>query len=176
MLLDTSGNLYVNRTITSQASGKYLQMGCENATFAHHQTNADWGHWFNKNIYVNGDIYGGPSYAQKALLEGSWTHHQVSGVSDTFSNWASGLRIAFYHPGAPLSGQPSPYGNVLSIGNTSEISQLYATQASGPWYHRQANGSGWSTGWIEFYDKTNFARGTGSPSGGWDGCKYSQYI
>ena len=151
-----TGNLQIN------TSGKYYQIGCQNNSYAHHNTDATYGHWFNKDVRVAGNMYAGTNYDQLVLHLGNWTsyciqsgnrdHHQVTGLSDTFTNWNSGLKTAFYSPGT-LTNQPSSYGNILSIGNGGEISQLWATQASGAWYHRQANGSGWSTGWKRFHDE-----------------------
>ncbi len=57
--ITTSGNL------TSSKSGKYITIANENTAFAHYQTDAQSGHWFNKNVYVQGDIYAGASYNMK---------------------------------------------------------------------------------------------------------------
>lgn len=53
--------------LTISTNGKYYQIGCANASFAHHQTDATSGHWFNKDVFVQGNIYCGSSYNTKVL-------------------------------------------------------------------------------------------------------------
>ncbi len=94
-----------------------------------------------------------------AMPSGDLGHHLTTPSND-HNTAANGLRTGFYSPGAPLSaGQPSGYGNMLSIGNGGEKSQLWFTQASGPLYHRQGNGSGWNgngtvDGWVKIFDES----------------------
>ena len=95
-----------------------------------------------------------------AIPSGNVGHHYTN-PSNAHSAAADGLRTGFYGPGGLSSGQPSSYGNILSVGNGSEKSQLWFTQAGGSLYHRQGNGSGWNgngtvDGWVEMLDKSNF--------------------
>lgn len=43
----------------------------DNSSFTHHNTNASSGHWFNKAVYVAGEIYAGTSYNQKVWHAGN---------------------------------------------------------------------------------------------------------
>lgn len=43
----------------------------DNSSFTHHNTNASSGHWFNKAVYVAGEIYAGTSYNQKVWHSGN---------------------------------------------------------------------------------------------------------
>ena len=43
----------------------------DNSFFTHHSTNASSGHWFNKAVYVAGEIYAGTSYNQKVWHAGN---------------------------------------------------------------------------------------------------------
>lgn len=43
----------------------------DNSSFTHHNTNASVGHWFNKAVYVAGEIYAGTSYNQKVWHAGN---------------------------------------------------------------------------------------------------------
>jgi len=51
-----SDKLDVGGYIRSSANSRYLQIGPQNTSWAHYNTNADTGHWFNKRVDVNGDI------------------------------------------------------------------------------------------------------------------------
>lgn len=70
-------NLNVNDTITannnitanngmliSAKNGKTISISNENAGYAHYLTDATNGHFFNKNVMVNGYVYAGPNYNQ----------------------------------------------------------------------------------------------------------------
>ena len=64
----TGGNLTGSLAIIT--SGKYLSMSPLNSSFAHFNTDADSGFWFNKSVYVQGDIYAGASYNKRVWLSG----------------------------------------------------------------------------------------------------------
>ncbi|MGL5098494.1 MAG: tail fiber domain-containing protein, partial [Fusobacteriaceae bacterium] len=68
-LLDASGNTSFPNTVTAQIlsstrSGKTSTISSENTSHTHYRTTADSGHWFDKDIRVQGNIYCGPSYNQ----------------------------------------------------------------------------------------------------------------
>lgn len=93
------------------------------------------------------------------------THHRTDEKRNLHTAWNdTGLTTNFYHPNAAMINQPTGYGNLLSIGNGAEKSQLWFSQAWGDVYHRQGNGGGWSgsqatedgSGWTAFLDKANW--------------------
>lgn len=43
----------------------------QNSSFTHYSTSASMGHWFNKAVYVQGEIYAGSSYNQKVYHMGN---------------------------------------------------------------------------------------------------------
>ena len=57
--------------LTSTKSSRYITIAPENVSFTHYQTNADAGHWFNKNVYVQGDVYAGSSYNRALAYQDS---------------------------------------------------------------------------------------------------------
>ncbi len=57
-----------------RGSGKYLQLGPGNATYAHYNTDATNGHWFNSRVYVSGDIYAGANYDKRVYHAGNITN------------------------------------------------------------------------------------------------------
>lgn len=65
--LNVQGFSSFNGLLTIYTSGKYYQIGCQNAGWAHHSTDATSGHWFNKDVAVQGNIYCGSSYNTKVL-------------------------------------------------------------------------------------------------------------
>ena len=60
----------------------------DNGSYTHHNTNASSGHWFNKNIYVAGNVYGGTSY-NRILAFKDEINSQVGGSKSAQMNWAS---------------------------------------------------------------------------------------
>lgn len=59
-----------------------------NGSYTHHNTNASAGHWFNKNVYVSGNVYGGSSY-NRILAFKDEINSQVGGSKSAQMNWAS---------------------------------------------------------------------------------------
>lgn len=53
--------------LTISTNNRYVVLGCQNEGYAHYSTNADTGHWFNKPVSVQGDIYCGSDYSTKVL-------------------------------------------------------------------------------------------------------------
>lgn len=85
----------VNRagdTMTGKLSwtmnGVTSSIGNENGSYTHHNTNASVGHWFNKNVYVSGNVYGGSSY-NRILAFKDEINSQVGGSKSAQMNWAS---------------------------------------------------------------------------------------
>lgn len=60
----------------------------DNGSYTHYNTNASVGHWFNKNVYVSGNVYGGSSY-NRILAFKDEINSQVGGSKSAQMNWAS---------------------------------------------------------------------------------------
>lgn len=60
----------------------------DNGSYTHHNTNASAGHWFNKNVYVSGNVYGGSSY-NRILAFKDEINSQVGGSKSAQMNWTS---------------------------------------------------------------------------------------
>lgn len=60
----------------------------DNGSYTHYNTNASAGHWFNKNVYVSGNVYGGSSY-NRILAFKDEINSQVGGSKSAQMNWAS---------------------------------------------------------------------------------------
>lgn len=71
------GALYATGLIYSASSSKTLMIGSQNTSYCHYTTDASVGHWFNKNTYVQGDIYAGASYDQKVLHAGNYSSYAL---------------------------------------------------------------------------------------------------
>ena len=85
----------VNRagdTMTGKLSwtmnGVTSSIGNENGSYTHHNTNASAGHWFNKNVYISGNVYGGSSY-NRILAFKDEINSQVGGSKSAQMNWTS---------------------------------------------------------------------------------------
>ena len=60
----------------------------DNGSYTHHNTNASAGHWFNKNVYISGNVYGGSSY-NRILAFKDEINSQVGGSKSAQMNWTS---------------------------------------------------------------------------------------
>lgn len=79
-------------------------------------------------------------------------------ASDTTFNWGNQYNsVHFYSKTGCLNGQPGQYGYLLNFGQSSEVHQIWLTQANGNMCHRGGNASGWSGGWKTILDNTNYA-------------------
>lgn len=88
-------NTKVNKagdTMTGKLSwtmnGVTSSIGNENGSYTHHNTNASAGHWFNKNVYISGNVYGGSSY-NRILAFKDEINSQVGGSKSAQMNWTS---------------------------------------------------------------------------------------
>ena len=81
----------------------------DNGSYTHHNTNASAGHWFNKNIYVAGNVYGGTSY-NRILAFKDEINSQVGGSKSAQMLWNSWSTDASY--GGAI--QIREYGNVTN--------------------------------------------------------------
>ena len=59
------------------ANSRYVLVGPQNSTYCHYDTNADAGHWFNKSVYVNGNIYAGSNYSSLVLHSGNYSSYAL---------------------------------------------------------------------------------------------------
>ena len=70
--VDVTGTVQVNDgNLSATKSGRWFTVAPENVSFTHYQTNADAGHWFNKNVYVQGDVYAGSGYNRALAYQDS---------------------------------------------------------------------------------------------------------
>ena len=81
----------------------------DNGEYTHHNTNASSGHWFNKNVYVAGNVYGGASY-NRILAFKDEINSQVGGSKSAQMLWNSWSTDASY--GGAI--QIREYGNVTN--------------------------------------------------------------
>lgn len=85
---------------------------------------------------------------------------------DTTSNWGAQGNSVHWYAGVEglLHDQPSSWGYLVNIGQSSEVHQVWMTQASGDLLHRGGNGSGWSGSWRTILDSTNYSTWAASKS------------
>lgn len=81
----------------------------DNQSYTHYSTNASSGHWFNKNVYVAGNVYGGTSY-NRILAFKDEINSQVGGSKSAQMLWNSWSTDASY--GGAI--QIREYGNVTN--------------------------------------------------------------
>ena len=82
-----------------------------------------------------------------------------STANDTTANWGAQGNSVHWYAGVEglLHDQPSSWGYLVNIGQSSEVHQVWMTQASGDLLHRGGNGSGWSGSWRTILDSSNYS-------------------
>lgn len=85
--VNKSGDTMTGR-LSWTMNGVTSSIGNGNGSYTHHNTNASAGHWFNKNVYVSGNVYGGSSY-NRILAFKDEINSQVGGSKSAQMNWAS---------------------------------------------------------------------------------------
>lgn len=111
--------------------------------------------WDGNPIYHAGNK---PKFSEIAFLG---TNPITSTTNDTTANWASiGSGYAWYNTANQLTNQPSQWGFVISYSQSTDIFQIWNTQAGGPTYFRSGHGAGWKGGWRKVYDTSNITSST----------------
>lgn len=112
-------------------NGVTSSIGNENSSYTHHNTNASVGHWFNKNVYVAGNIYGGTSY-NRILPFKDEINSQVGGSKSAQMAWSSWSTDTSY--GGAI--QIREYGNVTTGQSTWAYSPAISFHWSGRYVRR----------------------------------------
>ena len=90
-----------------------------------------------------------------------------STANDTTAKWgAQKNSVHWYATANQLNGQPTQYGYLINIGQSSEVHQIWMTQAGGDLSHRGGNSSGWNGSWKTILDSSNFTSYSPTLSGG----------
>lgn len=110
-------------------NGVTSSIGSGNGSYTHYNTNASVGHWFNKNVYVSGNVYGGSSY-NRILAFKDEINSQVGGSKSAQMLWNSWSTDASY--GGAI--QIREYGNVTN----NQSAWSYSPAISFHWGNRYA--------------------------------------
>ncbi|KAA9239978.1 MULTISPECIES: DUF859 family phage minor structural protein [Aerococcus] len=81
-VLDVGGDTFINGTLYTLKNGQYISISNENSSWAHYNTSAPSGHFFNKNLSVRGDVFAGPNYNEKLMKVSD-----VQSGSNANGNW-----------------------------------------------------------------------------------------
>jgi hypothetical protein len=132
-----------NTTVVHNLSGKKLYLNnngidstisSENSGFLHFSTDASYGFYFNKNIYLSGDVYAGSGYNQKlyGAKEMAWQKVSVSFSSGASGGiTCSGVTSSSTVLAARMDGYGQGTGNYMSIGATASTSDRVQLLSSG---------------------------------------------
>lgn len=162
--LRDNGHVEANQLLDVIKNGRTLTIGSDNADWCHYQTDAPNGHWFNKRVDVQGEIYAGANYNQRVFHQGfmgsgsGLDADMLDGLhlSDIRGEgyamqgvWidASGLDQNTWYPVTlPLSVVSNTRIEVL-VGLSSSTKPSWSTHRSGFSTHViwEANGHGWGT-------------------------------
>ena len=81
-----------------------------------------------------------------------------STANDTTAKWGEQKNsVHWYTEANKINGQPSQWGYLVNIGQSSEVHQIWMEQASGNLSHRGGNNSGWSGSWKTILDSSNYS-------------------
>ena len=81
-----------------------------------------------------------------------------STANDTTAKWgAQGNSVHWYTEAGKLNSQPSQWGYLVNIGQSSEVHQIWMAQAGGDLAHRGGNSSGWNGSWKTILDSSNYS-------------------
>ena len=81
-----------------------------------------------------------------------------STANDTTAKWgAQGNSVHWYTEANKINGQPSQWGYLVNIGQSSEVHQIWMEQANGNLSHRGGNNSGWGGSWRTILDSSNYS-------------------
>ena len=81
-----------------------------------------------------------------------------STANDTTAKWgAQGNSVHWYTEANKINGQPSQWGYLVNIGQSSEVHQIWMEQANGNLSHRGGNNSGWGGSWKTILDSSNYS-------------------
>lgn len=136
----------------------------DNSSFTHHNTNASSGHWFNKAVYVAGEIYAGTSYNQKVWHSGndgsgSGLDADLLDGKHAASFYENGYVLFGYTINASSLNQNTYYPVIFSIGAHNNVriecrvslnsgtKPSWSTHTGGFSVRKiwEVNGSGWGT-------------------------------
>jgi alpha-tubulin suppressor-like RCC1 family protein len=113
--------------------------------------------WVKMLDALNWSEYAAAKSHTHTHLEVKSSNAITSTTNDTTANWgAQKTSIHWYTTAGQLTDQPSQWGYLLNVGQSSEVHQLWMTQASGDMLHRGGNATGWSGTWKTLLDTSNF--------------------
>lgn len=119
--------------LTISTNSRNVTLGCQNSSYAHYSTNADTGHWFNKNTYVQGNLYAGSGYNDLVLTEANYNGSLASnraqatagGYHQIFINspnaWMTAFTVRLY--------QAYKYTDIVISGYNYGTSHWYSPSA-----------------------------------------------
>ena len=176
---DSSGNITINSTDTNtwRPLGTAADTACagNDSRLSNARPASDvysWAKASSKPTYTYSEVGAAPAshthnYAGSSSAGGAATSSNklnaasnsiTSTTNDTTAKWGQlGNTVHFYGGSNQLIDQPNRYGLVLNLNNnSSEVHQLWLSQASGSIYHRGGNSAGWSGTWRTLLDSSNY--------------------
>ena len=89
---ELNGGCTINTSVVINSSNKSINIGPASSSYCNYTTDATRGHYFNKSLYVNGDIYGSTSYNQKVAYE-SYVDNAISNQVNWSNTWLYFTRV-----------------------------------------------------------------------------------
>ena len=174
-------------TLQTVSNGVISTIGSQNNGWLHYSTNSPSGHWFNKNVSVQGNIYAGTNYSDLVLTSANYTSYAPtktgSGASGTWrinitgnaatSNTATTSRNSnWLNTNSTLQYGASGL-NYFNISGTAGSAANANQTPTADWYHiirmNHANSNGYYTDIASCFHNNNMymKRVAAGSSSGW---------
>ena len=149
-------------TLQTVSNGVTSTIGSQNNGWLHYNTNSPSGHWFNKNVSVQGNIYAGTNYSDLVLTSANYTSYaptktgsgasgtwgiNITGSAGSLTSNAGSSTKAIYFTG----GKPAQCGDSLNHNARGVYASGYGN-GNFTWNQTSASfaGSTWSNGWASY--------------------------
>lgn len=166
--------------LTVSTNSRYVKFGCQNQSYCHFETDATYGHYFNRNVYVAGQLYAGSGYNQLVwhagndgsgsgldadLLDG----YHASSFLLTTGNAASATKLQTTRTlwGQSFNGTQDVSGDLTSVGSITMSGSIKIGSCTISYDSANGalkiDGAAYTTGWLS---ANGVGSSTESSSGG----------
>ena len=111
IFIDGAGTMSITgkvstETLQTVSNGVISTIGSQNNVWLHYRTNSSGGHWFNKSVAVQGNIYAGTNYSDLVLTSANFSNYALPLTGGTLTG---GLTIS--NGGLSVSGRVANSGD-----------------------------------------------------------------
>lgn len=130
IFIDGAGTMSITGKVSADTlqtiqNGVTSTISSANSDWLHHQTDAPNGHWFNKSVSVQGDIYAGTNYSDLVLTSANFSNYALPLTGGTLTGGLTISNGADLNLRAP-SGNQSDSGDLVFMNYSgTEIGRIW---------------------------------------------------